>query len=507
MKHCMRVAAAIGLFLLVVSVCLTGIAEQNEYSERFEMYQGGGNGGYYYTIVYRLYQDGTAAVTKINHVNTTVRDPWGFSWDREIVIPETVDGHTVTQIGLGEAVFEEGEFHLNHITFSVTIPESVISIGSQAFSYCPHLKEVNIPASVTTIDGNPFGGCPNLKIFLAPDNTVFTMLDGVLYSKPDKRLVYYPETREDAQYVIPNGIKTIGAYAFELCGNLKNITIPDSVTEISKGAFSGCFNLTAIIIPDSVTTIESNVFAYCVSLTSVTIPNSVTSIGSFAFNTCVNLARITLPDSIKTISDRAFLDCTNLTNVTIPDGVTRIGDCAFCCSNLYGYPTSYSDGISSITSEARQKADRANATITIPNSVVSIGINAFGRKCEYWPIIILSPDHPALEIIDDVLFSKPDKRLITCLSSFDAESYSIPEGTETIADYAFYNCRQLSSITIPASVTEIGEDSFYLSSYYSDKLNRSFTVSPKSFAEQYCKDNKYIYNYINSNDDLDWLND
>ena len=112
-------------------------------------------------------------------------------------------------------------------------------------------------------------------------------------------------------------------------GTGKKAVLPDGVTSIGGYAFYDCKSLTSITIPDSVTKIGDCAFRYCTSLTSITIPNSVTSIGKYAFDDCKSLTSITIPDSVTSIEIGAFWGCKSLTNITIPDSVTRIGKDAF----------------------------------------------------------------------------------------------------------------------------------------------------------------------------------
>ena len=163
-------------------------------------------------------------------------------------------------------------------------------------------------------------------------------------------------TGREGKVIIPDGITSIGAFAFFICSSLTSITIPNSVTSIGREAFEGCASLTSITIPDSVTNIGDRAFEGCSSLTSIAIPNSVTSIGDWAFNKCSSLTSITIPNSVTSIGHGAFSECSSLTSITIPDSVTSIGDWAFNkCSSL--------------------------TSITIPDNVLSIGEGAF-NMCE-----------------------------------------------------------------------------------------------------------------------------
>ena len=127
----------------------------------------------------------------------------------------------------------------------------------------------------------------------------------------------------------------------------------------------------------------------------------VTRIGDRAFYNCKSLTDITIPDSVTSIGYEAFYVCIKLTSVTIPDSVTRIGDRAFeACTSL--------------------------TSIMIPDSVIEVGANPL-LSCKKLTEVTVSPDHPTLAVIDGVLFSKPDKRLISYPCAFSLESYSIPQ--------------------------------------------------------------------------------
>ena len=194
---------------------------------------------------------------------------------------------------------------------SVTLPDSVTSIGFQVFSYCSNLTSLKIPDSVTSIDANPFYGCDQLVLSLSPDHPTLKVVDGVLFSKPDNRLIYYPNTKRKS-YVVPEGTQTIGSHAFAKCDALTRVTLPDSVTSIECDAFWNCPALTSINIPEGVTAIEDYTFGYCISLTNISLPQSLTSIGVRAFSSCYALTRLTIPDSVTSIGDEAFDCCSDL---------------------------------------------------------------------------------------------------------------------------------------------------------------------------------------------------
>lgn len=208
------------------------------------------------------------------------------------------------------------------------IPQGTEIIDGSAFSWCMMLKTVAIPDSVKEIGVNPFDGCFLLEsIEVSPDNPVFEALGGVLFDKADHRLVCCPPAMSGEIYEIPQGIETIGAYAFSCC-NFTGVTIPDSVTAIEDDAFS-VSDLTAIAIPDSVTEIGKSAFTRCDGLTEVTIPAGVTVLSNDIFAYCEGLTRVAIPEGVTVIGARAFIDCGNLTEVNIPESVTEIGLAAF----------------------------------------------------------------------------------------------------------------------------------------------------------------------------------
>ena len=299
-----------------------------------------------------------------------------------------------------------------------------------AYQYCFNLTSITIPNSVTSIGDEAFGYCSGL-----------------------------------ASITIGNNVTSIGLNAFRNCTGLTSITIPNSVTNIGSSAFEGCSGLTSITIPNSVTSIGSSAFKGCSGLTSITIPNSVTSIGYEAFRRCTGLTSICvdegnsvydsrencnaiiqtetneliagcqstiIPNSVKRIENSAFEGCNGLTSITIPNSVTNIGSSAF-------------EGCSGLTS------------ITIPNSVTSIGFYVF-RGCSGLTSICVDEGntvYDSRENCNAIIETKTNKLIAGCQSTI------IPNSVTSIGSYAFYDCSSLTSITIPNSVTSIGDDAFY----------------------------------------------
>ena len=361
---------------------------------------------------------------------------------------------------------------------SITIPNSVTSIGNSAFSGCSSLASIIIPEGVTSIDTYAFAGCSSLTSITLPRGVtsigngmfsgcvsleIITIHDGVT-SIGD--YAFY-DCRSLTNITIPNGITNIGNGAFYGCSKLTNITIPNSVTSIGDYAFYGCSSLTTIIIPDSVTSIGDDAFHGCSGLTSITIPNSVTSIGIWAFEGCTALTNITIPNSVTSINHGAFAGCTALTSITLPNGITSIGNYAFSwCSGLTSItiPDSVTiigdnafygcKGLTSITIPdgvthigGRAFMDCSGLTsIIIPDSVTIIGGEAF-RDCKNLTHVTLSN---SITIISSGLF----------FSCSNLTSVTIPDGVTSISDHAFANCSRLTSVNIPNGVTSIGDCAF-----------------------------------------------
>ncbi len=320
------------------------------------------------------------------------------------------DCHSLTSVTIPDRVTEigEGAFDDCSSLTSITIPDSVTSIGMVTFYNCSSLKSVTIPDSVTSIGEAAFYCCSSLTSVTIPDSV--TSIGEMAFSRCSRLIAFYGkyasiDNRHLVQngnliafapsglteYSIPNGVTSIGCYAFDDCSSLTSITIPDSVTSIGEGAFRDCSSLKSVTIPDSVTSIGKSAFYNCSSLKSVTIPDSVTSIGDYAFIYCSSLTSITIPDSVTEIGVLAFRSCSNLTSVTIPDSVTSIGDSAFSyCRSLTS--VTIGDSVTSIGDSAFSYCSSLTS-ITIPDSVTSIEDSAF-KNCRRLECIYCKPITP-----------------------------------------------------------------------------------------------------------------
>ena len=384
-----------------------------------------------------------------------------------ITIPNSVTS-------IGESAFSD----CDGLT-SVTIGNRVTSIGEHAFSDCDGLTSIAIPNSVTSI-GNSFSGCSGLISITLP-NSVISIGDDAFYNCSSLSSI-----------TIPNSVTRIGNYAFYGCSGLTSITIPNSVTSIGGRAFSNCdsltsvvwnvknysdlsfssaspfddityqitsftfgddveyipaylcygMNLSSITIPDGVTSIGNDAFAYCSGLTSVTIGNSITSIGNYAFSMCSSLNSVTIGNSVTSIGDFAFGHCSSLTSITIPDGVTSIGNQAFAyCSGL--------------------------TSVTIGNSITTIG-NSLFLECDSLTSVVWN-----VKKCSDFSFHSD----VPPFFGFQITSFIFGDDVEYIPANLCYGMSNLSSITIPNSVTSIGDAAFLGSSSF-DTIYVEATTPP-----------------------------
>ena len=397
---------------------------------------------------------------------------------------------------------------------NLEIPNSVESIGERAFEYCTGLTSITIPNSVTSIGGSAFYGCSGLtSIKVESGNEKYdsrSNCNAIIETSSNILIAGCNNT------IIPNSVTSIGSGAFSSCSGLTSVTIPNSVTSIGDDAFTGCTGLTSVTIPNSVTSIGNYAFYGCSGLTSVTIGNSVTSIGISAFRWCSGLTSVTIPNSVTSIGSSAFGGCTGLTSVTIPNSVTSIGHYAFDGTEWYNnqpdglvyagkvaykykgnMPDNTSitikDGTMRITERAFEYCTGLTS-ITIPNSVTSIGSSAFYGTAWYnnQPDGLVYAGKVAYKYKGEMpgntsIIIKNGTLGITG-SAFSycsgLTSVTIPNSVTSIGDGAFSWCSGLTSITIGNSVTSIGDDAFsYCSGLTSVTIPNSVTsIGERAFS-------------------------
>ena len=373
------------------------------------------------------------------------------------VIPSEINGKKVTQIGYNA-------FSSRTELTSITIPDGVTIIGNSAFSDCTSLETVTIPNSVTHIYPRAFYNCTSLKEVAIPASVTVIRDEAFGYyydtdssetKKADGFKINYVNNTQGHWYAIKNGftdgacfvVNELGDGTVEItgyAGNSATCVIPDEidgkkVTKIGENAFRDRTELTSVTIPDGVTYIVDCAFFGCTSLETVTIPNSVINICSSAFYNCTSLKEVTIPASVTYIGDEAFgyysdIDGSEIKKV---DGF-KIN----YVKNTYGHYYATKNGFSDEDCLLTNELD--DGTLEISNYA--------GNSATY--------EIPG-EIDGKKVVRIGDSAFINCT---ELTSVTIPDSVTDIRWRAFYNCVSLKSVTIPKSVIDI--DNYAFGYYY-----------------------------------------
>ena len=306
----------------------------------------------------------------------------------------------------------------------VSVPEGITSIGPNAFANCSSLEHIMLPKSLLQIGDAAFSGCTSLvdveiqNPMMMVSNTAF---DGCPF-------VYTPavedETTDPGFFKYTSDRKgniTITGFT----GNQENISIPGMidghpVTTIGKGAFQECRNLVSVTMSDYISTIQGAAFKDCISLKKLHISNAVSKIVSTTFRGCIGLEEVNIPDALPEITKLTFTD-SPIEKLHIGKSLASIDAKAF-----------YSGGYDSYS--GKKISTRDIRTVTI------------------------DPENPYLSVNESVVMSKDQKRILAALGGM--KTYNIPEGVDTIGDYAFEGLEFLGDVEFPESLVTIGERAF-----------------------------------------------
>lgn len=433
-----------------------------------------------------------------------------------VVVPESLDGYPVTQIGsyaLSAFVVPET------LITSINLPETIESIAKNAFEYNEKLTQINIPSKVTTIPFDCFRGCDSLEYIEIPDTV----------NKIEGGAFRYCEGLKSIS--LPESVTEISEGTFMICSSLESIDMP-CVRKIGYRAFSNCYSLVITELPDCLTEIGSEAFQGCDSLERLDL-SKVTHFGEYVMNDCINLKEVILNDNLERLEKGLFFSCDKLEKVVLPSNLVYIGEDCFRGSGLksitfneglktidrwaFGACTKLSEvvfpeSLEYIWNIAFDECD-ALESITLPVNLKILGFQSFAR-CDKLTTIYFNalncrvcdankyndkgyiPGNWALASpfyktnITNIVFGKA----ITTISSdsgtngtFEGhdtlETIAIPDTVEEIGTAAFKNCSSLETAVISDGVTEIADDAF-------DGCNKlTIYCTSGSYVEAYALDN------------------
>ena len=411
----------------------------------------------------------------------------------------------------------------NNMSETYEIKQGTKIICASAFSGFNSLASIEIPDSVTLISELTFANCYNLNSITVNENNQYYSNDeqGVLYNKDKTVLIQYPLANSGTEYIIPDGVISIGDYAFSCCDTLGTIKISNSVISIGNSAFAYCDGLTDITIGNSVKTIGDYAFRCCDGFKNIIIPDSVIIIGNGAFYQCGKLENLIIGSSVTTIGDEAFYNCFRLEKITIPGSIKIIGIYAlaacYALETVY-YGGSQSDWNSIVASgnrlldvvfhynytdfESHYSKEVFAPTCTIDGYTLYTCLCGDSYRDDFVDALSHKFENNYCKVCEEYILAckiEDDKVEITSCDESISGDFVIPyviEGypVEAIGAKAFLGCKNLTSITIPDSVTTIGN---YALGYYFDDfiwgyaLVKDFVIysAVGSAAEKYANEN------------------
>ncbi len=418
---------------------------------------------------------------------------------------------------IGNNAFENC-YSLTNVTFESADGEKALVIGERAFAGCTKLVRIVLPARLTEISlarysikstgvdlsasTDAFAGCNALsEINVSAANKNYKSVDGILYSKDGKTLVYCPATKS-GEITVPSGVQTVAPGAFIGCSGITSVTLPNSLTyvgecafyglntnlksvtfkapnsnsvTIGKYAFRGCTVLSELNLESGcgIAAISEGAFYGCTSINAFSIPASMTSIGAEAFRGCTGLETLSFPENGKALAfgDGAFADCTGLTKVDLSANITEMPGIFAGCINLAEvtvpdtskYFTSkggvlYNNAVTEIVFFPQGNTGE-NGVYTVPDTVKIISRGVFAGVKGLTRLELPN----TLEVIGDEAFkgfgmpSGNGKTEIVFVGETFADSL-------VIGNRAFESAR-IASLTLPARTKTIGDDVFHSTTF------------------------------------------
>ena len=387
---------------------------------------------------------------------------------------------------------------------NINIPASVTSIIDNPFRDCDKLKYVSVDSKNTLYTSQDASGQECNAIIKKSSNELIvgsgtTIIPNTVTTIGDQ--AFYGNNQL-VSINIPSSVTTIGVQAFYECSFLKYVTFENGLQTISETAFAHCENLNNITLPSSLKTISISAFLKCSKLSDISIENtSLTEIGTSAFGHCSSLKSITFPSSLQTISNNAFDSC-GLTSVNIPANVSTVGTNPFrLCKELRTLTVDSNNskytsfGVNALFETSTKKL----ITGTISNAAYKDAFNSFLKL----PSVI---GDSAFWGMDGLIYTLKIPSNITAIennafyscSKLPAVDFSSVSSGFTIGRSAFTNCYNLIDFVIPTNVTSIGYDAFYVSSYLSPRLKNiysAYSSRPSGYDSSFAGSNVNVYYY------------
>lgn len=327
--------------------------------------------------VYDILDNGTE-----DPADDSIKITWSYGKiSGEVVIPDTIEGLPVTEIG-------DMAFATRTNISKLVIPDSVTTIGEQAFSMCSYMEEVVLSDNLKEIPKEAFWMCNVLSKVTMPSN-----LEKIGYGA-------FAECKLLKEIVIPESVTEMGDDVFSLCGSLEKVEIKANIETLGLNTFKGCAKLQTVILPATLKEIKDEAFSNCTSLTSIELPESLEKLGLGAFYKCTNLKSIVIPSMVTTVGEGCFMDCSalesveilselnyipkscfqrcsSLKNVVLPEIIRTIGETAFAqCSSLE--EITLHEGVLMIQEQAFCQCTSLKS-IVVPKNVVYLGAAAFAE--------------------------------------------------------------------------------------------------------------------------------
>lgn len=404
------------------------------------------------------------------------------------VIPAYIEGCPVTEIRAGVfkgnatvtdvalpntlKLIADNAFYGCSALVTADIPNSVETIGASAFYNCSSLKKVAFSDTIKSIGSKSFYGCSALETVTIPGNLNMWLGDYTFYNCTGLVSV-----------VIEDGVKRLTDGMFTGCSSLVSVDLPDSMEWIRTACFSGCSSLREIDIPEGITHIMAQTFSGCSSLTSLTIPKSVYSIESYAFYGCSNLQEIVFEGNITSFhSAGTFLACYALEKIvfsesqeTIPaqvgGGSTSLRNLkeVVIGKNVKTIENAFTHAYKVYTAVIPESVTQMVSTSFAPNTVLQVYEGSYAHEfaVENGFLYALYDGSNALELVelDGVTYYVTDTEAIAIGYDGSETEVTLPETVDgkplTELRATFYNCTELTAVSIPDSVKRIGAYTFY----------------------------------------------